>query len=125
MLSSDWYDLKGLISSIVLVSNTCKMINKLLKTAIGRLRIVAFLEGCSYLLLGVTMILKYKYAMPQPNYIVGLAHGLLFVLYVGLVIQVSFLHKWNLLKKFWAFLASLIPFGTFYADKVLFRESDK
>ena len=32
MLSSDWYDLKGLISSIVLVSNTCKMINKLLKT---------------------------------------------------------------------------------------------
>ncbi len=125
MLSSDWYDLKGLISSIVLVSNTCKMINKLLKTAIGRLRIVAFLEGCSYLLLGVTMILKYKYAMPQPNYIVGLAHGLLFVLYVGLVIQVSFLHKWNLLKMFCAFLASLIPFGTFYADKVLFRESDK
>jgi len=125
MLSSDWYDLKGLISSIVLVSNTCKMINKLLKTAIGRLRIVAFLEGCTYLLLGVTMILKYKYAMPQPNYIVGLAHGLLFVLYVGLVIQVSFLHKWNLLNMFCAFLASLIPFGTFYADKVLFRESDK
>ena len=122
MLSSDWYDLKGLISSIVLVSNTCKMINKLLKTAMGRLRIVAFLEGCSYLLLGVTMILKYRYAMPQPNYIVGLAHGLLFVLYVGLVLQVSFLHKWNLLKMFWAFLASLIPFGTFYADKVLFRK---
>ena len=23
---------------------------------------------------------------------------------------------------FWAFLASLIPFGTFYADKVLFKE---
>jgi len=101
------------------------MINKLLKTAIGRLRLVAFLEGCSYLLLGVTMILKYRYAMPQPNYIVGLAHGLLFVLYVGLVLQVSFLHKWNLLKMFWVFLASLIPFGTFYADKVLFRESDK
>jgi len=125
MLSSDWYDLKGLISSIILVSNTCKMINKLLKNPMGRLRIVAFLEGCSYLLLGVTMILKYRYAMPQPNYIVGLAHGLLFVLYVGLVLQVSFLHKWNLLKMFWAFLASLIPFGTFYADKVLFRESDK
>jgi integral membrane protein len=63
--------------------------------------------------------------MPQPNYIVGLAHGLLFVLYVGLVLKVSVLYKWNLLKMFWAFLASLIPFGTFYADKVLFRESDK
>lgn len=101
------------------------MINKLLKTALGRLRIVAFVEGCSFLLLGFTMILKYKYAMPQPNYIVGLAHGLLFVMYVVLLIQVSFLHKWRIIKMFWAFLASLIPFGTFYADKVLFREIGK
>jgi integral membrane protein len=101
------------------------MINNLLKTALGRLRIIAFLEGCSFLLLGVTMILKYKYAMPGPNYVVGLAHGVLFVFYVGLVLQVSIIHKWNLLKMFWAFLASLVPFGTFYADKVLFRELDK
>ncbi len=101
------------------------MINNLLKTVLGRLRIVAFLEGCSFLLLGVTMILKYKYAMPGPNYVVGLAHGVLFVFYVGLVLQVSIIHKWNLLKMFWAFLASLVPFGTFYADKVLFRELDK
>jgi integral membrane protein len=101
------------------------MINKLLKTALGRLRIIAFLEGCSYLLLGFTMILKYKYAMPQPNYIVGLAHGILFVLYVGLLLQVSLIHRWNLLKIVGAFLASLIPFGTFWADKALFRQIDK
>jgi integral membrane protein len=97
------------------------MVKDLLKTPIGRLRIVAFLEGCSYLLLGFTMILKYKFGMPQPNYVVGLAHGILFVLYVVLVLQVSFIHRWNLLKMFWAFVASLIPFGTFYADKALFR----
>ena len=101
------------------------MVKELFKTALGRLRIVAFLEGCSYLLLGFTMILKYKFAMPEPNYVVGLAHGILFVMYVGLLVQVSFLHKWSLLKNFWAFLASLIPFGTFYADKVLFREIGK
>jgi integral membrane protein len=101
------------------------MVKEFINSALGRLRIVAFLEGCSYLLLGVTMILKYKYAMPQPNYIVGLAHGLLFVLYVVLLIQVSFLHKWSIVKMFWAFMASLIPFGTFYADKALFRQSDK
>jgi integral membrane protein len=97
------------------------MVKNLLKTPVGRLRIVAFLEGCSYLLLGFTMILKYKYGMQQPNYVVGLAHGILFVLYVVLVLQVSFIHRWNLLKMFWAFVASLIPFGTFYADKALFR----
>ena len=98
------------------------MVKKLLKTALGRLRIIAFIEGCSYLLLGLTMILKYKFSMPQPNYIAGLAHGVLFVLYLFLLLQVSFLHRWNIYKIFMAFLASLIPFGTFYADKVLFRK---
>jgi len=97
------------------------MKKELLKTALGRLRIVAFIEGCSYLLLGITMILKYKFSMPQPNYVVGLAHGVLFVLYVFLLLQVAFLHRWNLLKLFFGFIASLVPFGTFYADKKLFR----
>jgi integral membrane protein len=100
------------------------MVNQLMKTALGRLRIVAFIEGCSYLLLGFTMILKYKFSMPQPNYIVGLAHGILFVLYIVLLLQVSFLHRWSVIKMLMAFLASLIPFGTFYADKVLFRQSN-
>ena len=98
------------------------MIKNLMKTALGRLRIIAFLEGCSYLLLGLTMILKYKFSMPQPNYIVGLAHGILFVLYIVLLLQVSLIHRWNIFKMFMAFIASLIPFGTFYADKVLFRK---
>ena len=99
------------------------MIKELLKTALGKLRIVAFIEGCSYLLLGFTMILKYKFALPQPNYVVGLVHGILFVLYIVLLLQVSLIHRWNIFKMFMAFLASLVPFGTFYADKVLFRTS--
>ena len=100
------------------------MVNQLLKTPLGRLRLVAFIEGCSYLLLGFTMILKYKFSIPQPNYIVGSAHGILFVLYIVLLLQVAFIHRWNSIKIFMAFLASLIPFGTFYADKVLFRQLD-
>ncbi len=100
------------------------MVNQLLKTPLGRLRLVAFIEGCSYLLLGFTMILKYKFSLPQPNYIVGSAHGILFVLYIVLLLQVAFIHRWNSIKIFMAFLASLIPFGTFYADKVLFRQLD-
>jgi integral membrane protein len=98
------------------------MVKKLLKTTLGRLRIVAFVEGCSYLLLGFTMLLKYKFSLPQPNYIVGMVHGLLFILYILLVVKVALLHRWNIIKVFWAFLASLIPFGTFYADKKLFQQ---
>ena len=67
------------------------------------------------------MILKYKFDLPQPNYIVGMLHGLLFILYIILVLQVAYLKKWKIITIFWAFLASIIPFGTFYADKKIFN----
>lgn len=98
------------------------MLSNLLKTAIGRFRIIAFLEGCSYLILGFTMILKYKYRMPGPNYVVGMAHGLLFITYVILLLQVYLTYKWSFMKTVSAFIASLVPFGTFYADKKIFRK---
>lgn len=98
------------------------MLSQLASTALGRLRIVAFAEGCSFLLLGLTMILKYHYGLPKPNYVVGMAHGILFVTYVLLVLQVAYLRKWKMMKVFWAFVASLVPFGTFYAEKYLYKE---
>lgn len=67
------------------------------------------------------MPLKYMMGMPKPNYFVGMAHGLLFISYVILLALVAFQDKWSLKKTALAFLASFIPFGTFYADKKLFR----
>ncbi len=93
----------------------------ILTSALGRFRAVAFAEGISYLLLGITMVLKYKYQMPTPNYIVGMAHGALFILYIGLLLYVGIMHKWGFVRMFLAFLASLVPFGTFYADAKWFR----
>ena len=98
------------------------MIKQLTKTALGQLRILGFLEGCSYLLFAVTMPLKYMMEMPGPNMVVGLIHGGLFIAYVSWVIYVANEHKWTLIKTFWALLASIIPFGTFIADKKLFRD---
>lgn len=92
----------------------------MLQNAFSRFRLVAFLEGCSYLLLAITMPLKYKLAMPMPNYIVGMAHGVLFILYVVLLVQVAALYKWTFKKTALAFIVSLIPFGTFWAAKKLY-----
>lgn len=98
------------------------MIASLLKTDLGRLRIVAFLEGCSFLALGLTMWLKYGYDMPRPNYIVGMLHGGLFILYCILLLQTGVARGWGFVKLLLGFLASLLPFGTFIADKYLFRK---
>ena len=90
------------------------------------LRIIGFVEGISYLaLFGITMPLKYLYSFPEPNYYVGLAHGVLFTMYVGLVLIVGYQKRWKLIITFWALLASLLPFATFVADAKIFRRADE
>ncbi|MFZ1750918.1 MAG: DUF3817 domain-containing protein [Saprospiraceae bacterium] len=94
-------------------------------SSISRFRWVAWVEGVSYLMLGITMILKYKYDMPFPNKVVGMSHGLLFITYVVLLVSVALKYSWSGGKVFWGFVASLLPFGTFYADARLFRFPSK
>jgi integral membrane protein len=50
-----------------------------------------------------------------------MAHGILFMLYVALVFKAAYDNRWSYSKTGWALLASVVPFGTFYADKKLFR----
>ncbi|GAB2791065.1 integral membrane protein [Hymenobacter luteus] len=99
------------------------MLSSLLRTSLGRLRVVGFLEGISFLvLLGIAMPLKYLLGQPEAVRMVGMAHGLLFVAYVLLVLQVSLERSWSWRKALLALAASLVPLGTFWADKKLFRE---
>lgn len=99
------------------------MNHSLLTTPLDRLRVVAFLEGVSFLvLLFVAMPLKYLAGQPEAVRQVGAAHGVLFVLYVLLVTQNALKSRWPLRKVLLALLASLVPLGTFWADKRLFRE---
>ena len=90
-------------------------------STLGVLRLTGFLEGCSFLLLALTMPLKYAMAMPLPNQVVGMAHGFLFIFYVLMVFIVAREKKWALRTQFGAYLASLLPFGTFVADSRIFR----
>jgi integral membrane protein len=97
------------------------MIN-LLKNTIGRLRIIGFLEGISFLvLLFIAMPLKYMADQPMAVKITGMAHGVLFVLYILYVIMAAVEYSWSIKKSVLAFFASLVPFGTFWADAKLFR----
>jgi len=95
------------------------MIRELLKTRIGQLRIVAFFEGVSLLMLFfITMPLKYLFDKPALTAPVGYAHGFLFIAYVILTYLVSKKYNWNHFNTTWkVIIASFIPFGTFYIDK--------
>lgn len=86
------------------------------------LRLLAFIEGISFLvLLGIAMPLKYYYGKPEAVKIVGMAHGVLFVLYTINLLIIHLKLRWSYGRTFGAFIAAFIPFGTFYADKKWFR----
>lgn len=92
------------------------------KSSLGILRILALLEGISYLSFAITMPLKRMYDMSLPNLIVGNIHGVLFIAYCIFVFVVNQEKKWNFMTNFWAYAASLIPFGTFVADVKIFKK---
>lgn len=95
-----------------------------LSTPIGRFRLIAYLEGISYLLFAVTMPLKYGMGIKEPNAYVGMSHGVLFIIYIMMCIQCIVLYEWKFKTSLLALIASLIPFGTFYADKKIFSKQE-
>ena len=96
-----------------------------LKSPLGRLRILAILEGISYLLLAVTMPLKYMLDIPEPNFVVGMAHGWLFIAYIIISLQNAYIHQWRIKTSFLVLAASLVPFGTFVVDAKILKPSQR
>lgn len=81
-------------------------------------RIVALLEGVSYiLLLFIATPLKYFANDPQYVRMLGMPHGLLFIAYVVLAVLLSKDMKWDGKTLMIVLVAAIIPFGTFYIDK--------
>ena len=96
----------------------------MLNTPINRLRVIGFIEGVSYLvLLGVAMPLKYLVELPVAVTIVGTIHGVLYILFALAVLAVSVRYRWwSIGWLLGAFVASIVPFGTFVLDGVLRRK---
>ena len=81
-------------------------------------RIVSFLEGVSYLLL-LFIATPVKYFGGDESYVkmLGMPHGILFMVYVILAFMLKSEEKWDAKTFRTVLLASIIPFGTFYIDR--------
>ena len=94
-----------------------------LKTSLGRLRVIGWWEGVSFLLLlGVAMPLKYFAGLPMAVRVVGLAHGILFMLYVLAAIQAALDRDWRWQRTALVLVASVLPAGPFVVDAKILRE---
>ena len=101
--------------------------NKFLNTNIGRLRLLAILEGLSLLVLVfISVPLKHIYGITQLSAVLGPIHGILFLLFIFNTISVGSEYDWKFKKTTWkVLLACVIPFGTFYIDHKILKPLHK
>ncbi len=96
-----------------------------LKTSPGRLRVTGWWEGWSFLLLlGVAMPLKYFADWPLGVRVVGMAHGVLFMLYLAAALQAAMEHDWRWKRTALVLVASVLPAGPFVVDARVLRAAE-
>ncbi len=94
----------------------------MMRTPIGRLRLIGLIEGTSFLLLlGIAMPLKYLAGIPEAVFAIGSAHGGLWILYLLALAEVTWRVRWNWTWVVGGFFASVLPFGPFVFDHWLKR----
>ncbi|WP_324784784.1 DUF3817 domain-containing protein [Streptomyces sp. H51] len=92
-------------------------------TALRRLRLVSAPEAVSFLLLLVCSVLKRTTdfnAVP----VMGMVHGVLFVLYVIFWVDAWNRAKWDLRTAALYFVLSVLPAGGFFAERKLKRAAE-
>lgn len=90
----------------------------MLKDTLKRFRLISYIEGLSYLILVfIAMPLKYLAENPYPVKIAGMAHGVLFILFVLFLADSMRKYAWNTKFSTKLFIYSLIPFGSFIIEK--------
>ncbi|MEM7484150.1 MAG: DUF3817 domain-containing protein [Bacteroidota bacterium] len=96
---------------------------KLFNSHIGRLRVIAILEGISLLILVfVSVPIKRIYGITELSNVLGPVHGVLFLLFVFNTITTGIEYKWQFKRTTWkVLLACIIPFGTFYIDHKILK----
>jgi integral membrane protein len=96
----------------------------LLKTNIGRLRIIGYLEGISLLvLIFIAVPMKYYFGNPILSKLLGPIHGAIFLLFLFNSLSVGVEQNWKFKTTTWKIIvACFIPFGTFYIDKRIFSK---
>jgi len=81
-------------------------------------KIVSTLEAFSFLLLlGIAMPLKYIWDTPELVRTIGMAHGVLFLMYIVGAYLIKEKLNWPLQTLLIVMLCSVLPFGPFYAER--------
>ena len=91
---------------------------------ITRFRWVAYAEAASFLALLVAVFVKRVVEGPNAVPVLGPIHGVLFLIYVVMVLQVRPSQRWGLGQTLLVIIASALPFGGFFVGSHLTDDKD-
>lgn len=84
-----------------------------------KFRLINKIEGYSFIiLLFIAMPLKYSFGYPVATKIVGMGHGVLFMAFIYQLLESMREVPFNKREALVYFILSLVPFGSFYTDKL-------
>ena len=92
-------------------------------SALKKFKFINKIEGISFLiLLFIAMPAKYYFAYPIATKVVGMAHGVLVFAFIYQIIEAKKEAGLTLKEMGLYSILSLIPFGSFYTDKLLAKK---
>ena len=87
------------------------------------LKYASFIEGSSLLiLLFIAMPLKYIAGDPRAVHVIGMIHGVLFLILGVLILFTALRYHWRKSLVVFALITSTVPFGMFALDRKLKSE---
>jgi integral membrane protein len=90
------------------------------KNPLRTFTLVGYCEGISFLvLLGIATPLKRLAGIPEPVFVIGWIHGILWIVYMLTASRCRSVYKWRFRTFLGAALASVLPFGPFVFDRWL------
>lgn len=90
----------------------------MIRDVLTRFRAISAIEGLSFLLLVfIAMPIKYIGENPYPVKILGMMHGVLFIIFMISLFETKIRKSWDTGMVFQLFVLSLIPFGAFFIER--------
>jgi len=88
-----------------------------------KFRLINKIEGISFIiLLFIAMPMKYSFGIPMATKVVGMLHGLLVFAFIYQIIEAKKEAGFTMKETALYSILSLIPFGSFYTDKLLAKK---
>jgi integral membrane protein len=92
-----------------------------LRGPLTRFRGAAYLTGVGLLGLCVVMVLRYGFDNPEPSAIYSPIHGVLYMIYLVLAVDLAIKARWSVKGTVLVLLAGCVPFVSFVVERSVTR----